>query len=334
MKAAALALVLFPLIGLAAPPPPGTIAFVRVTGDNTADTYRDVFVARADGTGKPRAVTDIGTVSSASWSPDRRWLAITQPGNGLNEAVSVVRSSGGKPRQISTGSGSAFSPSWSSDGRLVAYQQEAASAASVWVSTTSGAKKRLAFGYGVAWHPSQPRTLAYVWTDGIYVAVVGEHSQRRLFVGDFYSVHWSPDGRRIVTDSFANPARRRSGDLYVYSLSSGKRTNVSHTGGSDRDPAWSPDGRRIAWSSGNHIWVVNADSSRKRRLTSTKDKYTADIRPTWSPDGRSIVFMRSIADSCRLYLVRIQGGPARPLFPARAEPRGANGCDRDPVWFR
>jgi Tol biopolymer transport system component len=62
-------------------------------------------------------------------------------------------------------------------------------------------------------------------------------------------------------------------------------------------PAWSPDGRRLAFAGvrsgaptafAGDIYVMRADGSRQRRITSSHDA----VRPVWSPDGRTIVFTK------------------------------------------
>jgi Tol biopolymer transport system component len=67
--------------------------------------------------------------------------------------------------------------------------------------------------------------------------------------------------------------------------------------GGDDGYAWSPNGRRLAFLSdrdGNfEIYVVNADGSGERRLTSAPE---SDGGLVWSPDGRKIAFVRSILD--------------------------------------
>src|SRR5207247_10213843 len=62
------------------------------------------------------------------------------------------------------------------------------------------------------------------------------------------------------------------------------------------DPVWSPDGQRIAFAGvtepkelKSDIYVMNADGTRRRRLTAF-DKETIAACPTWSPDGRHIAF--------------------------------------------
>jgi TolB protein len=69
-------------------------------------------------------------------------------------------------------------------------------------------------------------------------------------------------------------------------------------------PVWSPDGRRIAFvrrrlgaplprggrATNQDIYVINADGSGERRLTSGP---VQSIFPAWSPDGRKIAFTRA-----------------------------------------
>lgn len=88
------------------------------------------------------------------------------------------------------------------------------------------------------------------------------------------------------------------------------------------DPAWSPDGTKIAFSSrrsGSHdVYVMNADGTGTRRLTSTS---ADDLHPTWSPDGRRLAFARS-GD---IVVVDADGSGARSIIASGAE-------ESEPAW--
>jgi Tol biopolymer transport system component len=58
-----------------------------------------------------------------------------------------------------------------------------------------------------------------------------------------------------------------------------------HVAGS---PEFSPDGTRIVFTIDGQIWVMNADGSAQRQLTSQAG--FQNQQPSWSPDGRKIVF--------------------------------------------
>jgi Tol biopolymer transport system component len=64
-------------------------------------------------------------------------------------------------------------------------------------------------------------------------------------------------------------------------------TRLTHSPGSEFDPAWSPDATQIAYRSERsgepEIWVMNADGTDQRRLA-------AGLSPAWSPDGSLIAF--------------------------------------------
>ena len=89
------------------------------------------------------------------------------------------------------------------------------------------------------------------------------------------------------------------------------------------EPAWSPDGTELAFSSQRdgrqRIYVMNADGSNVRRLTTSK---LFDANPSWSPDGSRIVYSGGAGD---LYVVKADGSGVRRLTTSVAE-------ERDPAW--
>ena len=87
------------------------------------------------------------------------------------------------------------------------------------------------------------------------------------------------------------------------------------------NPTVSPDGRRIAFvsdrSSPGDIFIMNADGSDVRRLTSDGGHRG---RPHWSADGRRLFFNLSSNDTTRVYALSVDGGV--PTEVARFAARG------------
>lgn len=73
-------------------------------------------------------------------------------------------------------------------------------------------------------------------------------------------------------------------------------------------PNWSPDGKRIAFTTFRHgrsdIYVVNADGSGERRLTTDP---AADDLATWSPDGAKIAFVSNRNENFDVFTMNADG---------------------------
>lgn len=99
---------------------------------------------------------------------------------------------------------------------------------------------------------------------------------------------WSPDGRRIVYQSY------RDGDYHLWlseADGSGEPQQLTRGPWYDMEPCFSPDGRRIVFSSdrdgSSALWTLDLTTGRTERLTQGTEVLGM---PFWSPDGEKIVF--------------------------------------------
>jgi Tol biopolymer transport system component len=160
--------------------------------------------------------------------------------------------------------------------------------------------------------PSPDMSQGYVWPVpdfDLYTSHVDGSDVRRLTASPGYDAEatLSPDGSTIVFTS------TRDGDLDIYAMDV-DGTNVrrlTDTPGYDGGPFFSPDGTRIVYRASRpesaeaaaeytallaqglvrpsalEIWVMNADGSEQRQITSLGG---ANFAPYFHPDGRRVIF--------------------------------------------
>lgn len=119
---------------------------------------------------------------------------------------------------------------------------------------------------------------------------------------------WSPDGR-IAFDA----RNSTTGDWELYVMAD-DGTNLSRlvSGVTENrmNAAWSPSGQEIAFDSNRSgsvdIWVVNADGSNARQLTSEVAPVN-DRHPDWSLGGSTIAFIRTTTARDTVYVMDANG---------------------------
>lgn len=136
---------------------------------------------------------------------------------------------------------------------------------------------------------------------------------------------WSPDRSRIlytaITSAFGYEVLSADSSGSVVDTLT---RNTSWDGGAD----WSPDGSKIAFvserSSPRSIWIMNADGSNPKRVTTTVT--VAPDQVSWRPDGTLIAFVGySVCCSNSVWVVAIDGTGLREVVPAGESPA-------DVVW--
>ncbi len=133
---------------------------------------------------------------------------------------------------------------------------------------------------------------------------------------------WSPDSRRLAYVSFEGS----KSSIFVQTLRTGNRIQVSSKPGINGAPAFSPDGRKLVVTLGGidgnpDIFILDITSRQTKRLTTHR---AIDTEGAWSPDGRYIYFTSDRSGGPQIYRISINGGtPERVTFEGsyNARPR-------------
>jgi Tol biopolymer transport system component len=169
------------------------------------------------------------------------------------------------------------------------------------------------------------------------VMVVGLDGSNRRDVGPGGSPSLSPDGARVVyTES---PLAAPANGLYITDLVAGSTALLPGTIRGDDGALWSPDGTQIAFTRGPssgligapgpyNIFVVNADGSNLRQLTSGSDTNHA---LAWMPDGNQILYSAANQQGSFLQAIDVQTGEVTVL--SNSVPGGALSPDGKRMAF-
>ena len=115
------------------------------------------------------------------------------------------------------------------------------------------------------------------------------------------------------------------GDVWTVPLAGGDARRLTSGVSWDAQPRWSPDGSHIVFVSdrgGNeNLWIMNADGTGKRQVTTTGGVG----RPSWSPDGSEIIYSSDERGGPQLCRISAAGGVGRLV------PTGYGYCT-EPSW--
>lgn len=199
------------------------------------------------------------------YSPDGRRIAFAaltnEPGTPPAGQIFTMARDGSDRKAITTAEPGrvASSPKWSPDGKTIAYSS---------VKFQDGQQPTI--------------TVQLMGADG--------SGARQLVEGVLPD--WSPDGKSIAYTAF-DFNQTFAPSLRVVDVAGGASRELTK-GENAMMPAYSPDGATIAFVSDGgkgalpDIYLMNADGSNKRRLTTTDGDF--ETGPAWSADGKTVYF--------------------------------------------
>ncbi len=157
-------------------------------------------------------------------------------------------------------------------------------------------------------------------------------------------VVWSPDGNKLVYDSFRaldgsdSPAVLQLSNIWIVNADgsgSAPLTRATALHADSTRPGWSPDGSKIAFTSSRafdgsdapnssstaNIWVMNPDGFGAIPLTRIDAPLAGSDNPSWSPDGTRLAFgsfraldgSNALSNAGNVWVMNADGSGAVPL---------------------
>jgi dipeptidyl aminopeptidase/acylaminoacyl peptidase len=282
-----------------------------------------LWIVDADGA-RHRQLTDHDSgVSQPRWSPDGNRLAFVAKTDEGSELFVRWMDSGQTSRltQLPKSPGNL---AWSPDGSSLAFTMLVEAEPPNIVKPPTKPK-------GAEW-ADPPRVITEVRheRDGVgylpagyaHIFVVPSEggTARQVTSGNFHHrgrLSWTPNGSAILFASNRNPGWEYefvNSEVYRVDLADGSITALTDRDGPDSDPVVSPDGLRVAYRSYEdrvqtyqvtELYVMDADGSNKRSLTSSLDRTV--VNPQWDASGKRVFFQYDDRGNTKIAYVSLDG---------------------------
>jgi Tol biopolymer transport system component len=271
----------------------GLIVFQRFAGDQ-----QQLFTMRGDGSGI-RQLTTTGEHERPVWSPNGKRIAYLREPSG----IFTINADGGGETELTAGFGAAGKlardPGWSPDGRRIAlevtdlpHMDEG-----IWIMNANGSRPHAVTHVALRsdfsgpyegrprFSPDGKRLVFHEARSNdesaIFVVRVNGTGLRRItpWSGDYAEPSWSPDGSRVVFNSWFDAHPGQSANVFTARADGSGRRQLTHNAGgagAAHTASYSPDGKKIVFTqapmalsshSPNDIYTMNVDGSHVRRLT-------------------------------------------------------------------
>ncbi|MBA2421106.1 MAG: PD40 domain-containing protein, partial [Thermoleophilaceae bacterium] len=222
----------------------------------------DVYTMNANGTGQTRITTHPAGDLDPAPSADGRKIVFVRELPGPNpdgppaaQDIYTVNADGTGERNLTPGPERETEPAISPDGTKIAFEREVGASGS---------------------HESGNHEIFTMNADGTEVTRLTHTATGREQHPNF-----SPDGRKIVFDDNFHAPPGVPGAIYTMDVDGSDVTKLT---GNRKDRhglgAYSPDGRKISFTASENIYVMNADGSGQRPLTTHP---APDIQASWAP---------------------------------------------------
>lgn len=294
----------------------------------------ELWISAADGSGARRLQTTRAILMhSPRWSPDGKWVAVTQGETDVGSpwAIVLVDAASGEKQVLRppAPSGELTDIAWTADGRALVYGQReqvivpSSPGAYYMQDVRTGAVRTIAYslGVGTGLDIAGPGRLVVesltVPTNLLEVPLPDGRAPRR-WLTQGSQVNFQPlfsgDGERVVFTS----NREGNSDLWELTLASGALRRLTDHPASDADVFLSRDGKTLLWSSTRtghfEIWGAGGDGSAPHRISD--DGVDAE-NPSLSPDGSAMVYVSFNESKQGIWRIHPDGTSAKHLAPGR-----------------
>jgi Tol biopolymer transport system component/C-terminal processing protease CtpA/Prc len=302
---------------------------------NRESVHGDLYSLNIRSGGVRRIFHGNDSVSSARWSPDGKWIAMSigsqswwrpQYHGGQHTTLYLMPSSGREPHQVTFDDGWNGWPNFSSDSKqlyFVSYLQGADNLCSVsteaaFISKTQPQITQITHVNGDnVLFPSAARNVNKVVFEhnfGLSIVNIGRpeifsiaydtnsdslsSTRRTAFSGGVLSMDLSSDEKNLIFGA--------DGKIWKCSVDGGDAALLTKSKNPQYNPVWSPDGKTIAYLEDKtgtlDLSILQVDSG---KVTSLSSGDTDNVDAEFSPDGKQLAWVKTSGLKPGIYTVNL-----------------------------